>query len=580
MSRVNIIYKVENNGSKEKISLPFVVGIIAELSDTPFNEFISINKKEFNKLFKIFNPKIDLNINGQNVIIQFSSIDDFNPINIVNQIDFLAKIISDRSLINDYIHKMQNNKSLLNELNKINHSLSETEALAIAINTCFIKSINQENQKIKFLQLISQNFNKEKSPYHSCLNIIHTIDKTISDTLNIILKTPKFKKIENHWRSIYNLFESIELDQVLFKVLNFSEDRIKSDLELGYENSDLFQLIHENEYGTIGGKPFSCLLFDYFFTKSSSDIKLLKELALLCEKSHAPLLSSVCTSLFNISSFDKIYSLDLKRIFEDSEYIEWNELRQKNEMRYINLCVPKVLVRQPYNIEKQLNFKESIDSINDLCFGNAAYSMMLCIIKAFNKYGWTAAIRGYNGGGLVENIPYYLYKIDNQPEMICPVDIHITDKKEREFSELGFIALCHKKMTNKAVFFSAQSLQDPIIYSDEEVTGNSLIASRLPYVLNASRFAHYLKIMIRDNIGTFQSTQQIENDLQNWIGQYVLLSDNIGDENLKAEYPLREAKVKVLESTPGDYNIKIHIRPHFQMETANITLGFVVKIKD
>ena len=352
-----------------------------------------------------------------------------------------------------------------------------------------------------------------------------------------------------------------------------------------FDQSRLFKLIYEEEYGTMGGIPFSSFVADLYFDKSDADILLLRFLSSIASASHAPLLVGVKPSMFELRSFMDLHlPRDLKKIFENSDAISWNSFRDTDESRYVSLFLPYVLMRLPYgpaNPVRSFNYVESVDGErNDtFCWGNPAYFMGIKINEAIVKHGWAAAIRGPEGGGLVRDLPAYTFKTSfGDISMKCPTQTHITDRREKELSDLGFISLCHKKMTNEAVFFSGQTVQRAKRYTSTDIDASANLSSKMPYMLNASRFAHYIKVIMRDKVGSFQSAKNIESYLQGWIAQYVLLLDE-AEQNVKAEYPLREAQIKVEESqVPGEYNVTLNMRPHFQMEGLRICLRFVAKI--
>ena len=371
----------------------------------------------------------------------------------------------------------------------------------------------------------------------------------------------------------------------MIKVLNYPLDLLYDDLKNSpeFDQSRFFKLVYEEEYGTIGGTPFSCLVLDEYFNKSSQDVHFLSLLSNVAAAAHAPLLVGVKPCMFELNSFSELHiPRELTKIFQTSDSIEWNAFRDTEDSRYISMFLPNVLLRAPYNnCSKLFHFVEEVigDDINNFVWGNPAYLMALKIGEAVSKYGWAAAVRGTEGGGLVQDLPTYTFK--NQfadIRMTCPTQTHITDRREKELSDLGFISLCHKKMTNQAIFFSGQTVQNPKKYQDQDTNTNSIISARMPYILNASRFIHYIKVIIRDKIGSFQTPAEIEYLIQEWISRYVLLSDD-ADQVTKAKYPLREAviEVKDIPNKPGEYNITIRLRPHFQLEAANISVRFVGK---
>jgi type VI secretion system protein ImpC len=373
------------------------------------------------------------------------------------------------------------------------------------------------------------------------------------------------------------------------RVLSITKDELNNDLSkaIEFDQSALFKKIYEQEFGTLGGTPYSCLVGDFDFGPSQSDIALLRNISTLAAAAHSPFIGAVSPNMFHLDAFTSLpVPRDLSKIFEGSELAAWNGFRETEDSRYVNLLLPRVLMRLPYGSNttpcKEFSYEESVDGKDNqkFCWGSPAYAMAQRITAAFAQYSWTSAIRGVEGGGKVEGLPAYSYKTSNgDVELKCPSEVAITDRREKELSDLGFISLCHAKGTDYAVFFGAQSTQKAKTYNLPAATANATISARLPYLLNASRFAHYIKMMIRDKFGSFMTASEVEIYLQNWLADYVLLSDN-AQQSLKAKYPLREGKVTVVEdpSSPGSYKAVLFLRPHFQLEELTVSLRLVAKL--
>ena len=366
--------------------------------------------------------------------------------------------------------------------------------------------------------------------------------------------------------------------------IELSDDLLKA---VEFDQSQLFKKIYESEYGTFGGNPYSCIVLDFQFTRNPRDVDVLSKFSGVAAAAHVPTLAAAAPGLFNLDSFTQIGTpRDLAKAFESTDAAAWNRFRENPDSRYINLLLPHVLMRAPYGREScpvdEFNYEESVDgeSNEKFCWGNPAFALAERITHAFAVYQWTASIRGVEGGGLVEGLPCYTFKTSRgDMELKCPTEVVITDRREQELSTLGFLALCHCKGTDYAAFFGGQSTQKPKRYNTDDANANALISTRLPYMLNASRFAHYIKSIMRDKVGSFMSRDEVEGFLQTWLAEYVLLSD-IAPQEVKARYPLREGRVYVTEvaGRPGSYKAIIFLRPHFQLEELAVSLRLVANL--
>jgi type VI secretion system protein ImpC len=326
---------------------------------------------------------------------------------------------------------------------------------------------------------------------------------------------------------------------------------------------------------------------DYEFSKNPQDMELLSKMSQVASAAHAPFLTAASPKLFNLDSFSELgVPRDLSRVFESTEMVKWRSFRDSEDSRYVVLTLPHILMRLPYGPDTVsvdgMNFVEYVDGPNNshFCWGNAAYALAERITNAFYQYGWTAAIRGVEGGGLVEGLPAYTFKTtDGDVALKCPTEVAITDRREKELSDLGFIGLCHCKGKDYAAFFGSQTSQKPKAYSSADSTASASLSARLPYMLAASRFAHYIKVLMRDKIGSFMTKNEVQKYLTGWIANYVLLSDE-APQNIKAKYPLREARVDVYEipGQPGSYKSVVYLRPHFQLEDLNASLRLVANL--
>ncbi len=415
---------------------------------------------------------------------------------------------------------------------------------------------------------------------------IQHIDEMIGTQLNDFMHHPDFQKLEGSWRGLNYLVMASETSTHLkLRLLNVSKKDLLNDLEraVEFDQSALFKKVYEEEYGTYGGHPYSCLVGDYEFTRHPQDMELLQKLSQVAAAAHAPFIAGAHARLFDFDSFEEMgRPRDLSKIFESLELIKWNSFRDSEDSRYVALVLPHVLMRLPYGANTLpvdgLNFEEDVSGAdtNKFCWANASYVLGARLTDAFAKYKWLAAIRGVEGGGLVEDLPAFTFKsADGDIALKCPTEVVITDRREKELSDLGFISLVHCKGTDFAAFFGGQTTQRPKVYNLDDATANASLSARLPYILNASRFAHYIKVIMRDKIGSFLTADNVSQYLNTWIANYVLLNDD-APQAVKARYPLREARIDVYEipGKPGSYRSVVYLRPHLQMEelTASIRL--------
>jgi type VI secretion system protein ImpC len=391
------------------------------------------------------------------------------------------------------------------------------------------------------------------------------IDALLSRQLNEVMHAPELQKLEASWRGLHYLVQQTETSTLLkLKVLNVSKDDLLRDLERAseFDQSALFKKVYEEEYGTFGGAPFSALIGDYEFSRHPQDMALLEKVSQVAA-AHAPFIAASSPQLFNLDSFTDIgLPRDLAKIFDTVEYTKWKSFRESEDSRYVALPLPHVLLRLPYGPDtvpvQAFNFVEDVDGTDHqkYLWGNAAYALGARITDAFAKYGWCVAIRGVEGGGLVEGLPTHTFKTDEgEVALKCPTEIAITDRREKELSDLGFMPLVHCKGRDFAAFFSTQTAQKPKKYDTDAANANARLSAQLQYILAISRFAHYLKAIMRDKIGSFMSRGNCEEYLNRWINNYVVGSDDVGQE-MKAKYPLREARIDVSEvpGKPGVYN--------------------------
>ena len=419
---------------------------------------------------------------------------------------------------------------------------------------------------------------------------ISQIDELITEQMNAVIHAPEFKKLEASWRGLSYLVQSTETSTRLkLRVLNTSKADLLRDLEkaVEFDQSALFKMVYEEEYGTFGGAPYGLLVGDYEFGRHPQDIGLLEKLSNVAAAAHAPFISAASPKMFGLESLTELTApRDLAKIFETADMAKWRSFRNSEDSRYVALALPHMLLRLPYGPETKpvdgMNFVESVTG-NDhskYLWGNAAWALAARITDAFAKHSWCAAIRGVEGGGKVEGLPTHSFQSDEGDIALkCPTEIAITDRREKELSDLGFISLVHCKNTDYAAFFGGQTANKPKVYDTNEANANARISAVLPYVLASSRFAHYIKVMMRDKIGSFMTRANVDVYLNNWMSNYILLSDE-GSQNEKARFPLRDGRVDVTEvpGRPGSYRATVFLRPHFQLEELSASIRLVADL--
>lgn len=419
---------------------------------------------------------------------------------------------------------------------------------------------------------------------------IKQIDELISIQLNEVMHAPEFQKLEASWRGLHYLVQNSETSTMLkIKVMNISKRELLKDLQkaVEFDQSTIFKKIYEEEYGTLGGQPYGALIGDYEITRHPEDLEILQKMSNVAATAHAPFITSASPALLNLEKFtDLVAPRDLAKIFDNEAYIQWRMFRKSDDSKYVGLCLPHVLMRLPYGrdtvLVEEFEYDEKVDGRDHskYLWGNAAYALAARLTDAFAKHEWCAAIRGVEGGGLVEGLPTHTFQTDEGDWAAkCPTEIAITDRREAELSKLGFVPLCFYKGTNNAAFMATQSACEPMQYLSADANANARLSSQLQYMFAVSRFAHFLKAMMRDKIGAFMSREQCERFLNNWISNYVLLDDFAG-QDAKAKFPLREARIEVSEdpAKPGVYRAVAFLRPHFQLDELTISLRLVARL--
>ncbi|MCL4206868.1 MAG: type VI secretion system contractile sheath large subunit [Pirellulaceae bacterium] len=423
--------------------------------------------------------------------------------------------------------------------------------------------------------------------------IIGEIDRKLTEQVNLVLHHADFQKLEGAWRGLHHLVSNTETDEMLkIRVMNISKKDLHKTLKkfkgTAWDQSPLFKKIYEEEYGQFGGAPYGCLVGDYHFDHSPPDVELLGEMSKIAAAAHAPFITGASPSVLQMESWQELANpRDLTKIFGTPEYAAWRSLRESEDSRYIGMALPRFLARIPYgaktNPVEEFAFEEDVEgAVHDrYCWANSAYTMALNINQSFKFYGWCSRIRGVESGGAVTDLPTHTFPTDDGGvDMKCPTEIAISDRREAELAKNGFMPLIHKKNSDFAAFIGAQSLQKPAEYDDPDATANANLAARLPYLFPTCRFAHYLKCIVRDKIGSFKERDDMQIWLNRWISQYVESNPSTASEEAKAMRPLAAAEVIVeeVEGNPGYYTSKIFLRPHYQLEGLTVSLRLVSKL--
>jgi len=419
---------------------------------------------------------------------------------------------------------------------------------------------------------------------------ITVIDALLSAQISKIMQAPAFQKMESSWRGLQKLVQSSVTENTKVRVLNCTKKELIRDFKSAsdFDQSVLFKSVYESEYGTFGGEPYSAFVGDFEFDAMPEDLYLLEQISHVAAAAHAPFLTAADAGMFGMNNFQEMpRPRDLGKLFDTSDYIRWRSFRQSDDARYVGLTLPRVIGRLPYGAKttpvEMFNFEEKIDESREgasYLWINAAYELAGRMISAFEDHGWCAAIRGVEGGGLVKSMPVYNY-ISHTGEKVlqCPTEVAISDRREKELADLGFIPLVYCKGTDYAAFFAVQSANKPRKYDSNLANANARLSNQLQYIMTTSRFAHYLKSIVRDKVGSFMSRTECQNFLQNWINQYVVGSDNVGL-HIKASHPLREARIEVVDvpGCPGSYRAVAYLRPHFQLEGLTMSLRLVAEL--
>ena len=426
--------------------------------------------------------------------------------------------------------------------------------------------------------------------------MIARLDQKLTAQVNEVLHAPEFQQIESAWRGLNYLVMNSETDANLkIRVMNVSKNEIYRNLRLfpgaRWDQSPLFKKVYEQEFGQLGGEPYGSLVCDYYFSHLPTDVQLMRDLSKVAAAAHAPLFAAADPNMMGMDAWTELMNpRDLSKLFDTPDYAAWKGLRDSDDSRYVGLCMPRVLSRLPYGAKsepvEEFAFEEETDGHKgeNYAWMNAAYAMAVNVNRAFKEYGWCTRIRGVQSGGEVINLPTHTFPTDDGGvDLKCPTEIAITDRREHELARSGLIPIIHRKNTDKAAFIGAQSVYKPKAYQGKdgvEATASDNLSARLPYMFAVSRFAHYLKCMVRDKIGSMKEKEELRRWLQEWITEYIDGDPVNSSEAAKAKRPLADAKVEIFENeeNPGYYNARFYLRPHYQLEGMDIGLSLVSRV--
>lgn len=631
--RVHITYDVEIGDAIVQRELPLIVGILADLSGKPKEAlppikeraFVFIDRDNFDDVMAGSQVRLAYSvanaISGEegattNLELEFHSIEDFTPLSLVKQIPITNTVYASRCRIRDFMAKLDGNDPLDAILDEIlGDEAKQTELIgvydgaedmsAVEPNELITRMLTEgrmaldDSQKPYALELIGEfamsilkDAGENASPVAAdrMSDRISLIDNQLTQQINLVMHDGAFQKLEATWRGLHFLVMNTETGSHLkLRLFNVSKEDLLKDLQkaVEFDQSSLFKKVYEEEFGTYGGDPFSFLVGDYEFGRHPADVELLEKISGVAASAHAPFISAAYSKLFDMEDFFSLSQpRDLTKIFDSAELIKWRSFRESEDSRYVTLTLPKVLLRLPYGPEtvaaEGFDYVEDVDGTDakKYLWGNPAYILGQRITNAFSLHGWLAAIRGVEGGGLVEGLPTHTFKTAaGDVKLTCPTQVSITDRREKELNDLGFMAILHCKGSDKAAFFGGQTTGLPQKYNTDAANANARISTMLPYVLNASRFAHYIKVIMRDKIGSFQTKENASDYLNNWIGNYVLVDDSAPQE-MKASYPLRDSRIDVTDvpGKPGSYRAVVFLRPHFQLEELTTSIRLVAEL--
>lgn len=635
--RVQIEYEVELYGAEKNIQLPFVVGVMADLSGKPEEpllpvydrKFLEIDADNFDERLKAMKPRVAFRVSntltgaGELLVdIIFENMDDFSPAAVAQKVKPLNILLSLRTQLSNLLAYIDGKPALADLITKALHDPTLLQSLASAL-----RRENGASQEAKPAEAESQarcqseGDNTDVSEFVSLLRkeveprsdrtqkaielaigtlaeavlsnsdlvcevpdktieaIIAEFDFQLTRQVNLIMHYEEFLTLESAWRGLRYLVDNTETDEMLkIRVMNISKKELGKTLKkfkgIAWDQSPMFKKLYEEEYGTFGGEPYGCLIGDYHFDHSPSDVELLGEIAIISAVSYTPFISGVAPSVLNMESWSELANpRDLTKIFQTPDYAAWRSLRESEDSNYLALALPSFLGRLPYGAKTvsvmEFDFEEDQGADRSLyCWVNSAYALAVNITRAFKLYGWCARILGFESGGAIEDLLVHMFPTDDGGiDTIGPTEITVTDRRALELARIGFMAFMQRKNTHIAAFIEAKSLHEPALYDDPDATRNAELSTRLPYILATCRFAHYLKCITRDKRYLFKDRTHGEAWLNQWINRYVE-PDPLATELQKARRPLAGAEIVLEEvgENAGYYRAKFYLHPRYQLE--------------
>jgi type VI secretion system protein ImpC len=453
-------------------------------------------------------------------------------------------------------------------------------------------SVTKRGVEALIAQLLAPGKTPSRVSHSVITEMISEIDRKISKQLDAILHHAAYQKVESAWRSLKFIVDKTDFrENIKLELVNVSKDDLLNDFEEAPEimKSGLYKTVYTSEYGTFGGKPYGAIIGNYDFGPGPQDVKLMQYLASVATMAHAPFIGAAGPQFFGVESFTELPALkDLKSVMEGPKYAKWNGFRETADSHYIGLTLPRFLLRLPYSPEtvpvKSFEYREEVsNSHNDYLWGNAAFTFASRLTESFAKHRWCANIIGPMGGGAIRDLPVHVYEAMGAAQMKIPTETLISERREFELASEGFIALTMRKGSDNAAFFSANSPQKPknfgISKEGKDAELNFKLGLQLPYMFVISRMAHYLKVIQRENIGTWKERTDLERELNDWIKQYVSDMDNPLPA-VRSRRPLRQAKITVedVEGEPGWYRVSLMVRPQFKYMGVYFTLSLVGKL--
>ncbi|MDD2021776.1 type VI secretion system contractile sheath large subunit [Pseudomonas putida] len=427
---------------------------------------------------------------------------------------------------------------------------------------------------------------------HRADQMIAEIDRMLGNQMDAILHQPEFQQLESSWRSLKLLVDRTDFrENIKLEVLHVTKEDLLDDFENAADItcSGIYKHVYTAGYGQFGGEPVAAMVGNYNFGPSSPDIKLLSYMASVGAMSHAPFLAAPAPEFFNLNSFEELPNLkEIKDLFAGPRHAKWRAFRESEDARHVALTGPRFMLRSAYHPQEQpiesFNYNEGIAGQHDnYLWGNSAFLLASCINDSFARYRWCPNIIGPQSGGAVEDLPVHLYESLGQLQAKIPTEVLISDRKEFELAEEGFIALTMRKDSDNAAFFSANSVQKPKHFPKTpeglQAQTNYKLGTQLPYLFIVNRLAHYIKVLQREQIGSWKERRDLESELNKWIKQYVADQEN-PSADVRSRRPLRAARIEVSDvaGDPGWYQVSLAVRPHFKYMGANFEISLVGRL--